>query len=123
MTGVRNVRISGWREGKMLVTVDVMLRNTRHRTLVVRGMEASLMVGGKEAGGVVLKKKIKIPGEKEALYHVPLEIRLQGVGNALKSLWDGSGGQMHLKGIIKVRSGIFCRKIPFDERTLHSLRP
>ncbi len=114
LTGITGLKVKGISEGVLKMEVDLRLRNTTRHNIVVRGLDAGIWYDGHEAGEVTVREKVRILKDQEAVYPVPVEVKLRGVGNMMQHLFrNGRPEDIRLKGILKVRSGPFCRKIPF----------
>jgi LEA14-like dessication related protein len=100
--------------------VGLLIDNQSKRVVVVRGLKAQVLFGDEEAGKISVTKKIRIVAEAEEEYRVPVEIELQDLGKLSRALFypsaNGKKKAFHLRGVLKIRSGILCKRIPFDEK-------
>ena len=114
------VKITGFRESVLKLDVGLLIDNQSKRVVVVRGLKAQVLFGDEEAGKISVTKKIRIVAEAEEEYRVPVEIELQDLGKLSRALFypsaNGKKKAFHLRGVLKIRSGILCKRIPFDEK-------
>jgi LEA14-like dessication related protein len=119
---ISGISVTGFREGVLVLRVTLLISNDMNRMVVVRGLKASVFYGETEAGRIKLSEKIKIPAHSEKKYKIPVEITLHDLGDLgatlLQSAVSGEKKELHLKGVMKIRSGILCKRIPFDEQRM-----
>jgi len=88
-------------------------------------LKAKVFFGKTEAGTIAVSKKIRILAEEEKNYTVPVEVTIHKPGNLITSILEAAGNrekrELYLKGVLKIRSGVLCKRIPFDEkRKIHA---
>ncbi len=119
---ISRVSVTGFRKGVLGLRVTLLISNDMNRMVVVRGLKATVYYGETEAGRIMMSEKIKIPAHSEENYKIPVEITLRDLGNLgatlLQSAVSGEKKELHLKGVLKIRSGILCKRIPFDEQRM-----
>ncbi len=123
--GISGIRIKGFHDGMLSMNVTLRIRNSMKRTVVVRGLRATVFFGETEAGTITVSEKIRIRAEEEGKYTVPVEVTIHKPGNLVMSILEAAENsekrELYLKGVLKIRSGILCKRIPFDEkRKIHT---
>ena len=107
--------------GKSL-TVDVTINIENHspRKIIVRKLHSDIYIGTQKAGNITTEEKVVIPPFSNKNYIIPLKIEHEdvlAVGKVLLvSLLREGGIRLQMTGTMHVRSGIFLKKIRFDEK-------
>ena len=118
--GISGITIDGLHQGALSMKVALMIHNGTKHKVVVRKLVATVYYGETEGGEITVTDKISMPARSEKTYTVPVEMTISNVGNLLKafvvSAAHGQKKELHIRGMLKVRSGILYKKIPFDEK-------
>jgi len=125
VVGISGIRLRGFHDGVLAMDVTLGIRNRMKHAVVVRGLKAKVFFGKTEAGTIAVSKKIRILAEEEKNYTVPVEVTIHKPGDLITSILEAAGNrekrELYLKGVLKIRSGVLCKRIPFDEkRKIHA---
>ncbi len=119
---ISRIGVTGFQDGILSLKVTLLIRNTTKHPMVVRKMTATVFYGETEGNDIRVTRKIRIPPHTEEEYVIPVEITLYNVGSLVKafveSAVNGQKKEFHLRGTLRIRSGVLFKKIPFDEKHL-----
>ncbi len=118
--GINGIHVTGIHEGVLSMKADLLIHNSTNHKVVVRKLDATVFYGGAEGGTITVTEKIRMPAHSEQVYAVPVDVTLSHLGSMIKAFVESAVNrqkkELHLRGTLKVRSGILLKKIPFDEK-------
>jgi LEA14-like dessication related protein len=118
--GITGISVTGIHKGVVSLYVKLLISNGMKHQVVVRGLKATVLYGETAGGEIRVTEKIRIRPRSEKSYEIPVEISLHDLGNLgiafLRSAVNQEKKELHLQGVLKIRSGILCKRIPFDEK-------